>query len=272
MRLLDLIKENHGIRASPDLLRESPALVVSDISGRRADHFGNAVLFHIFAHIQPDKLSRGAENDIGDRLGKLRLSHACRSHKKQRADRARRISKSHSAAADRPCDGGNGVVLPDDALLQKLFQMAQPLPLGGGQLFHRNPRPCGDDVGNIAGTDFFPVPLPFAAYRLLFGPIFLFQRRRAVTKLGGKLEFLLVNRVFLLFEQRFDFIFVFHQMRRAPIAFDPLFGRRFVHKIDRFIRKKAVRNIPGGKRYRRGKRLVRDGDMVMILILRTEPL
>ena len=54
MGFLDLIKKNHGIRISADLLAELAALLIAHIAWWGTDQLGDAVLFHIFGHIDAD--------------------------------------------------------------------------------------------------------------------------------------------------------------------------------------------------------------------------
>ena len=53
--LFNLVEQDYGIWLSADALSQLSRLVIADISGRRADYLGNAVLLHVLRHIKPDK-------------------------------------------------------------------------------------------------------------------------------------------------------------------------------------------------------------------------
>ncbi len=50
MRLLDFVKEDHGVGLPPHRLGELPALVVADVTRRRPNHPRHTVLLHVFAY------------------------------------------------------------------------------------------------------------------------------------------------------------------------------------------------------------------------------
>ena len=79
MRLLDLVEQYHAVRMAPHLLGELTALVIAHIAGRRAHQPGYIELLHILRHVDADDGILGAEDNVGKRLGQLRLSDAGRS-------------------------------------------------------------------------------------------------------------------------------------------------------------------------------------------------
>src|SRR5213075_2322284 len=54
MRFLNFIKQNHGIRMPPDLLGELPAFFIPHIAWGSADEPRDAVLLHVFGHVDAD--------------------------------------------------------------------------------------------------------------------------------------------------------------------------------------------------------------------------
>ena len=54
VRFLDLIKKDQGIGTAAYFFAELTAFLVADVSGRRSDQLGDAVLLHIFRHVYAD--------------------------------------------------------------------------------------------------------------------------------------------------------------------------------------------------------------------------
>ncbi len=69
MGLFDFVEEHHGIGAAADLFGELAAFLVADVAGRRTDHAGGVVAFHVFAHVQLDERLGVAEQNFRQRLG-----------------------------------------------------------------------------------------------------------------------------------------------------------------------------------------------------------
>eukprot|EP00053_Salpingoeca_punica_P017026 m.162767 g.162767 ORF g.162767 m.162767 type:complete len:347 (-) comp17097_c1_seq6:1011-2051(-) len=77
MGLFNLVKEHDCVRAAGELLGELAALVVSDVSWRRADEFRHLVLLLVLAHIDANEAVQilvVAVDVLADSLGKLRLA------------------------------------------------------------------------------------------------------------------------------------------------------------------------------------------------------
>ena len=51
MRFFDLVKQHDRVGATAHGFGQLSALVVADISRRRADQAADGVLFHVFAHV-----------------------------------------------------------------------------------------------------------------------------------------------------------------------------------------------------------------------------
>src|SRR5262249_3288798 len=86
MRLLDLVEEHDRVRAPPHLLGEEAALFVADVAGRRAEQARDRELLHVLRHVHADERVLVTEEVLGQRTGKLGLSHAGRAEEDERAD------------------------------------------------------------------------------------------------------------------------------------------------------------------------------------------
>ena len=122
MRLFDLVEEHDGIRFSPHLLRQLSALVVTDVARRRADQPRDRVLFHIFAHIDADHRLLAAEDRLGERAAQLRLAHARRSQEQERAHGPLWVLHACPPPPHRAGDRAHSLVLPHDALVQRVLE------------------------------------------------------------------------------------------------------------------------------------------------------
>ena len=124
MRLFDLVEEDDGIGLAADLFGQLAARIFkADVSRGRADDLAHRMLFHELAHVHAHHQPLVAEHGGGKRLGKLRLAHARGADEDERADGAVGVFQPRAGAADGLGDGGDRLVLPDDALVQLLFQM-----------------------------------------------------------------------------------------------------------------------------------------------------
>src|SRR5204862_7346876 len=90
MRLLDLVEEHDGVRASPYLLGEEPALFVAHVAGRRAEQARHRKLLHVLRHVHSDEGVLVAEEVLGGRARELRLAHTGRTDRK-----STRLNSSH---------------------------------------------------------------------------------------------------------------------------------------------------------------------------------
>jgi hypothetical protein len=61
VRLLDFIEQDHRIRTAAHRFRQVPALLVTDVSGRRADEPCHGVLLHELRHVDADHRVFGVE-------------------------------------------------------------------------------------------------------------------------------------------------------------------------------------------------------------------
>ena len=83
MRLLDLIKQHHGVRGAADGIGELAGLVVADIAGRGTDEPRHGVLVLEFAHVKADQPLLRPEQCLRQRPGQLRLAYASRAEEQE---------------------------------------------------------------------------------------------------------------------------------------------------------------------------------------------
>ena len=83
MRLLDLVEENHAVRLATHRFCELAALVVADVTGRRADEPRDGVFLHVFAHVEPDHVLFAVEHRLSQRAGEFGFADAGRAEKNE---------------------------------------------------------------------------------------------------------------------------------------------------------------------------------------------
>ena len=91
MRFLDFIEQYDGVGLTAYGFRQLTAFIVSYISRRRSYQTGNTVLLLIFTHVDTRHHRFIVKQELGECLGKFRLTYAGRTEKEERADRAFRI-------------------------------------------------------------------------------------------------------------------------------------------------------------------------------------
>ena len=148
--LLDLVEQHDGEGLAPDGLGELAALLVADVTRRRADEAAHGVLLHVLAHVELDERALVAEEQLGERLGELGLADPGRAEEDERARGALRVLQAGPRAPDRPREGVDGVLLADDPLVELLLHPQELRRLLLGELVDGDARPVrqhlGDDV------------------------------------------------------------------------------------------------------------------------------
>src|SRR6185295_12105395 len=96
-------------------LGELAALFVSDVAGRGADELRDGVLLHVLRHVEADEMLLRSEEKLRQPPRHLGLADAGGAEKDERAHGAIRGGDAEARAADGARDGGDGLVLTDDA-------------------------------------------------------------------------------------------------------------------------------------------------------------
>src|SRR5271170_927650 len=112
------------------------------------------MLLHVLGHIETNQRFFAAEKEFGQAASDFRLAHPGRSEEQETSDGTTRSLEARAAAADRTCQGGNGLVLTDDAAMQFFLNAQQLLLLVFLDRGNLNARPARDDLFDIfAGYD-----------------------------------------------------------------------------------------------------------------------
>src|SRR5690606_14042771 len=156
------------------------------------------VLLAVLAHVERDERVLVVEQELGERLGELGLSDAGRPSEDERTGWPLRVLEAGPRAADRLRENRDGLLLPDDALVQRLLHEDETRGLLLGELEHRDAGRRGENLGDDAFVDdtgragLAVLPLLLEAQPLAEQLLLLVAQGR------GLLEVLLLDRGLLL--------------------------------------------------------------------------
>ena len=148
---LYFVEEDDAVRLAAHGFGELSALLVADVSGRRPDEARHAELFLVFAHVDARHEAFVVEEELGQGLGQLGLAHARGAQEDERADGALGVLQAGTAAAHGVGHGADGLVLPDDALVELVLKVNELFALALQHAAHGDARPAANDVGNVVG-------------------------------------------------------------------------------------------------------------------------
>ncbi len=155
MRLFDFVEQQDGVGATPDLLGQLPALLVADVAGRRADEARDVVLLLILGHVDADQGAFVVEEAAGQGAAEFGFADAGGAEEDEAADGTVGVLEAAAGAQDGLGDGGDGVVLTDDALVKLAFEVEELVHFAFEQARDRHAGPAADDVGDVVFGDFF---------------------------------------------------------------------------------------------------------------------
>ena len=105
---------------------------------------------HVLGHVDADQRVLVAEQELGQRLGQLGLADAGRAEEDERADGPLGVLEAGARPPHGAGDGVDGLVLADDALVQRVLHLQQALRSPpAAMLRHRDAGPDGDDLGDV---------------------------------------------------------------------------------------------------------------------------
>ena len=141
VRLLDLVEQDHRVRATPHGLGELPALLVADVAGRGADEPRDGELLAVLAHVDAHERLLVVEQVLGERLRELGLADAGRAEEQERAGRPVGVGDAGARAAHGLGDRAHGILLADQALAELGLEVQQLLGLALREPVDRDARP-----------------------------------------------------------------------------------------------------------------------------------
>jgi hypothetical protein len=153
MRLLDLVEQDHRVALAADGFGQLAALVEADVAGWRADEARHVVPLHELAHVDLDERVLAAEHELGERLRELGLPDAGGAEEDERPDRSLGVLETGPSAANRLRDDLDRLLLADDAAVERVLHVEQPLGFLGGDAGHRDSGPHRDDLGDLLLVD-----------------------------------------------------------------------------------------------------------------------
>src|SRR5579884_1886423 len=108
---------------------------------------------HEFRHVDLDERLLAAEHELGERLGQLCLAHACGTKEDEATNGPTRVFESSAGAAHRARNGGDRLILPDDALMERALHFQEPSRLLLLDAHDRNTCPHANDLCHILFAD-----------------------------------------------------------------------------------------------------------------------
>ena len=147
--LFDLVEQHDAVGVAAHGLGQLAALLIADISRRRADQAGDAELLHILGHVDADEVFLVVKQRLGQRFGQLGLADAGGPQEQKAADGPPRVGDTGARAQDGVRDFAHGFILADDAFVQHIGQAQQLFALALDQLFDRDAGPAGHDAGDL---------------------------------------------------------------------------------------------------------------------------
>ena len=112
------------------------------------------MFLHVFAHVDADNGAFVVEESLRQSLSKFRFANARRTKEDERTDWAIGVFDTCAGAENCLADGFNRLVLPDNALVQSVFQVQKFFAFARQHFRQRNARPAADNFGNIFLADF----------------------------------------------------------------------------------------------------------------------
>ena len=109
------------------------------------------------------------EQELGQGLGQLGLTHTRGTHEDEGTNRTFGILQARTATPNSIADGGDGLVLTHHTLVQFVFEVQQLLALALHHLVDRDTRPTRDDFSHVVGADFLVHQRVVALHRIQLG-------------------------------------------------------------------------------------------------------
>ena len=112
------------------------------------------MLLLILTHVDTRHHRLVVEQVFGQCLGQFRFTYTCGAEENERGDRSLRVLQAGTRAANGIRDGGDGLVLADNTLMQFLFQVQQFLTFTLHHAGDGDACPATDHLGDVVCCDF----------------------------------------------------------------------------------------------------------------------
>ena len=224
------------------------------------------MLLHELGHVEGDERVLATEEELGERLGKLGLAHARGSQEDERAAGATRVLERGAAATDGLCHLGNGLLLPDNALVQSVLAAQQLRRLGLGEIGNGNARYVGDNVSDVRLVDHHDVGILLLSPCLLELGALRGELLLAVAQARRLLELLRRSGLGLLVANAMKLLIHLGELGRQAHLVHARARTRLIDDVDCLVRQEAILHVPVGEGNRRGKRGLRVLDVVVFLV------
>src|SRR3989344_566794 len=125
MSFFYFVKKNNGVRSVSDQIGDASPIVKTDITGRRADKFGNGMFLHKFGHINSDERILVIKHKFGKRFGQFGFAHSGRSEKNEGTNRFVRIGYAGARAFDGIRYPSDRRILANDSFAEIFFHSSE---------------------------------------------------------------------------------------------------------------------------------------------------
>ncbi len=272
MCLLNLVEEHDAERLATNLLGELAALFESDESGGCTEQTRDGVLLAVLAHVERDESTLVVEQELGESLGELGLSDTRGAGEDERARRALGVFEASTRASNGLGESLDGLVLPDNALVQGLLHEDQASRLFFGELEYRDARGLSQDLGDDSLIDdtvrgeVARTPLLFFANALaLEGLLFIAQ-------FGSELEVLVFDCLFFLGASQSNLVVELTQLGRVRQERQAQTSTGLIDQVDGLVGQETVADVAVGKVCGGNKSTVGDLNLVVRFVAVTQTL
>ena len=107
------------------------------------------MLLPVLGHVDPNHVLFGVKEELGEGAGQLGLAHAGGTQEEEAADGPLGVAEAGAGATDGVGHGDDGLLLADDALVQPILHVEQPLGLLLQELTGGDAGPLGDELGYV---------------------------------------------------------------------------------------------------------------------------
>mmetsp|Transcript_26776 Transcript_26776/g.58372 ORF Transcript_26776/g.58372 Transcript_26776/m.58372 type:complete len:1072 (-) Transcript_26776:90-3305(-) len=252
VRLLNLIKQHHGVWPTAHSLGQLPTLLVANVARWGTNQLGNSVALHELRHIQADHGLLTSKVVVGQGLSQLGLTHTGGTCEDEGGNGPVGVLQADTSTANGAADGGHGLLLANHAAVQHLLHLDQALSLIRGHLLNGDAGPLGHNGGNVllshsGATALHGLSLCLA---LLLGTSnhgldLGLELHLAVTQLAGLLKVLAPDCAVLLLDDGLELLVQVACLLRQLDVAQPHPGAGLINQIDGLVGQEAVRDVLG---------------------------